>query len=222
MIKVLTWFSRKPGMTVDDFRGYWRDEHPKAVLRMPGLRAYNQNPTADSGYAKGNPYCDGIAETWWDDLDAIRAQRGTAELDALMIDEAEFIDPARRQQLVVSEVVINDVEITEGALKQITWLRRRSDLTPEQCHDYWRDHHGPLALRIPGLGRYVQNHVVPSQYRNGRTPPFDGAAIVHLADLDLARRAGTSEEMAATLSDNENFVDTDNMPWIIASEVKIV
>ena len=43
MIKVITWFRRKPGMSVDEFQSYWRNEHPKAVLQLPGLRKYVQN-----------------------------------------------------------------------------------------------------------------------------------------------------------------------------------
>lgn len=222
MIKVLTWFSRKPDMAIEDFRRYWREEHPKAVLKLPGLRAYNQNHTTDSGYAKGDPFCDGLAETWWDDLDSLHAHRGTPQLEALMIDEAEFIDPDRRQHLITSEVVINDIEAPTNGLKQITWLRRRADLTPEECHRYWRDHHGPLATTVPGMGRYVQNHAIPSQYRDGREPPFDGLAMAFLADLEQARLAAGSDEFAAVRADEANFVATETVPWIVADEIKIV
>jgi len=222
MIKVMTWFSRKPGMSLDDFRRYWREEHPKAVLALPGLRAYNQNPTTDGGYAKGDPFCDGVAETWWDDLDTLRAHRGTPELDALMADEAEFIDPDRRQHLIVDEVVILDGEPGPDALKQITWINRRSDFTPEQAHAHWRDVHGPLGAAIPGMVRYVQNHTAAGQYDNGREPPFDGAAMAYLKNLEAARGAARSDEMAATLADESNFATPGPPSWVIATEIKIV
>ena len=222
MLKVLTWFSRKPGMSLDDFRVYWREEHPKAVLRLPGLRAYNQNPTNDSGYATGDPFCDGVAETWWDDIDALRAHRGTEEIEALMVDEAQFIDPDRRQQLLVTEAVINDGQPVDGALKQFTWFKRRPDLTPDEAQTYWREKHGPLAGSVPGMVRYVQNHVIADQYRNDRQPPYDGVPITYFNDLDTARAAARSPELAATRADEANFVAAEPLPWIVATEIEIV
>lgn len=222
MLKVLTWFSRKPGMSVEDFRRYWREEHPKAVLELPGLRAYNQNPTNDAGYAKGQPFCDGVAETWWDDVDALRAHRGTAAIDALMADEAEFIDPDRRAQLLTTEVVITDGQPADGALKQFTWLKRRDDLSPTEAHGYWRDNHGPLAATIPGVVRYVQNHVIADQYRDGREPIYDGVPVVYIDDLETGRLAAKSEQLAATRADEANFCSPDPLPWVMATEIKIV
>lgn len=222
MIKVLTWFSRKPGMPLDEFRAYWRDEHPAAVRALPGLRAYNQNPTTDAGYAKGEPYCDGVAETWWDDLDTLRAHRDTAEIEALLADEDRFIDPNRRKQLFVREVVIKDGQPPAGALKQFTWMRRRPDLSVEEAQTYWRDQHGPLAATVPGMVRYVQNHTRPEQYRGPREPDFDGVPIVYFADLETARVAARSDELAATRADEPNFVAPGPLPWVVTDEIRIL
>lgn len=38
-------------------------------------------------------------------------------------------------------------------------LQRRPDLSPEDFGRHWRDVHGPLAARLPGLLRYHQNHL---------------------------------------------------------------
>ncbi len=222
MIKVLTWFSRPPGMALDDFRHYWRHEHPKAVLKMPGLCAYNQNPTTDAGYANGDPYCDGLAETWWDDVATLQTHRGTPELDALMADEARFIDPNRRRHLVVNEATILDGRSGPDGLKQITWIKRRPDLSPEQAHDHWRTVHGPLGAAVPGMVHYVQNHAAPSQYRDGREPEFDGVAMATLGNLEQARVAARSPELAATRADQAKFLVDGPLPWVIATEIKIV
>jgi uncharacterized protein (TIGR02118 family) len=221
MIKVLTWFSRGPGMALDDFRAYWRNAHPKVVLAMPGLVAYNQNPVTDAGYRSGEPFCDGVAETWWDSVDTLRAHRSTPELHALLADEAAFIDPDRRSTLLVDEVVIVDGQPAPDALKQFSWLKRRSDLSVPQCQAYWRDRHGPLAATVPGMVRYVQNHVIADQYRNGRQPPYDGVPVVHLRDLTAAREAARSPELAATRADEANFLSSDPLPWVITSEIRI-
>jgi EthD domain len=44
-------------------------------------------------------------------------------------------------------------------------LRRRPDLSAEEFHDYWREHHGPLAVSLweeLGIRRYAQLHTIPT------------------------------------------------------------
>ena len=219
--KVLTWFRRTPGMSVDDFRRYWREEHPKAVLQMPGLLRYQQNHVTDAAYVKGQPFCDGVAETWWESTDVLRSHRDTPQLEALLIDEAAFIDPANRQTIIVDEVVITDGVVGPGALKQFSWLRPRADLSMAECQTYWRERHGPLAATIPGIVRYVQNHASPSHYRD-RTPPYIGLPIAHLASLETAKLAMRSPELAATRADEANFLSGEPLPFVIAEEHSIL
>ncbi|MEM9652194.1 MAG: EthD family reductase [Actinomycetota bacterium] len=222
MIKALTWFSRKPGMSIEDFRGYWREEHPKAVLARPGLVAYTQNPVNDIGASRGRRFCDGVAETWWESIDAVRAHRDTDELAALMADEDQFINPEGRHTLLMDEVVIIDGSPGPAAIKQFSWLKRRPDLSVDEAQAYWRDTHGPLAATVPGMVRYVQNHVIADHYRKDREPIFDGVPVAHLADLDAARDAGRSDELAATRADEANFLNGDPLPWAMATEIKIL
>ncbi|MEL7209249.1 MAG: EthD family reductase, partial [Actinomycetota bacterium] len=188
MIKVTTWFKRTPGMALDDFRRYWREEHPKAVLQLPGLRKYVQNHVTDHHYRDGaanEPLADGVAETWWDDRDALAAHRGTEALDALLEDEGHFIDPDHRDQFVAQEVVINPLGIPVDGLKQIIFVKRRSGMAIDDALRHWQEVHGPLALQAPGLGRYVQSHTLAHQYRDGRPEPtYDGATSVWFADAD--------------------------------------
>ena len=67
MIKVISAFRRKPGMALDAFTNYWRTTHAEAVKKVPGIRKYVQSQTIESGYRKGEPIYDGIAELWYDD-----------------------------------------------------------------------------------------------------------------------------------------------------------
>ncbi len=215
-VKVLTWFKRKPGLTLEDFRAYWYDEHPKAVQRMPGLVRYHQNHVTDGAYTKGEPFCDGVAETWWESAEVLRSHRDSPHLAGLLADEDVFIDPNNRQSLVVDEIVIVDGEPPEGSLKQFTWIKRRPDLSLADFQAYWRGTHGPIAGKIPGVVRYVQNHASVRHYGE-RTPPWDGLPIVHLAGMEAARAAARSPELAATRADEPNFIDTSNMPFVVAT-----
>ena len=42
----------------------------------------------------------------------------------------------------------------------ISLMRRRHDIGPEQFSRHWLDVHGPLVLKMPGLQRYQQAHVI--------------------------------------------------------------
>lgn len=45
-------------------------------------------------------------------------------------------------------------------LKFMVVLCRKHSLSEAEFHRFLREVHGPLALALPGLRRYVQNHVV--------------------------------------------------------------
>ena len=72
-------------------------------------------------------------------------------------------------------------------LKFVVGLYRRPDLSPQQFHAILRGEHAELAERLPGLLRYVQNHVVPDPSR--AHPGWDGGrATSHLSEfVDLSR-----------------------------------
>lgn len=69
-VKSMFLVERKRGMSVADFRSYWKEQHAPLVIGTPGLRRYVQSHTALETYDDGDPVFDGVAELWWEDLDA--------------------------------------------------------------------------------------------------------------------------------------------------------
>src|SRR3954452_22836245 len=86
VITNLTFFKRRPGLSVDAFRSYWQTTHRDLALQLPGLRRYVQHPTDDSGYRRHEPVYDGVAETLWNDLDDLRQLKGRVELSNILAD----------------------------------------------------------------------------------------------------------------------------------------
>jgi uncharacterized protein (TIGR02118 family) len=66
MIKLIAFLKRKPGMTMDEFRERWVDEHTKLSSKLPGLKGYRINLATDSQPNGAVPLYDGTAELWWD------------------------------------------------------------------------------------------------------------------------------------------------------------
>ncbi len=221
MVKLVAFFKRKPGSSVESFQSHWGTRHAELVARLPGLRRYVQNRTLPSGYRSREPVFDGVAEAWFDDTDAMRALVGTAEWEAVRADEPGFLDRAGMGSLITHEVVIVDGPAPENAAKLIAFLKRRPDLDVAAFQKHWRELHGPIAARIPGNRRYVQCHVHRGIYEAGREPAFDGVPMSWFDDLDAMRRSGDSPEYAATRADEANFLVGEPLPFVIATEHEI-
>src|SRR5262249_5138990 len=178
MVKVLTFIKRKTGMPVDEFQTYWRTRHPDVVTRLPGIRRYVQSHVLTASYAKREPIYDGIAEVWADNTDAFRTMTKSPVHPELVADEARFIDRARMGVIVTEDHVEKDESIDGRALKGIEFFTKRPELTLEAFHRHWRGTHARLAARVPGLQRYVVSATRSAAYAAGRTPPYDGAALM--------------------------------------------
>ncbi len=68
------------------------------------------------------------------------------------------------------------------AINSYTTVLRRPRVPHDVFATYWRDVHGPLCSRIPGLGWYVQNHLDREQDAH-LWPAIDG--IAPFADYEL-------------------------------------
>jgi uncharacterized protein (TIGR02118 family) len=106
MIKVVYCITKKPGLTDEEFFDYWENVHGTIGARIPRLRRLVQSHrmliTGDSR----PPEYDGVAELWFDDMDALRAARRSPEWKASSDDEANFVDPNKVAYFVAHERVI--------------------------------------------------------------------------------------------------------------------
>ncbi len=220
MIKSVVIFRRRQGMSVEDFGRYWQTGHAPLVCRLPGLRRYVQSQTLESAYRKLTPACDGVAELWFDDTNALRALAGTAEYAAVLADEANFIDASSRIEILTDDIVIKDGPRPAGGVKNIELVKKRPDLTPEAFHRHWEIVHGPLGGSIPQVLRYVQSHTRLAAYRDGRQPPLDGVALTWFTDTQAMRASATTPEYHQTREDEPNFV-IEPLDFVITREREI-
>lgn len=217
MLKLVSILKRRTDLEVPDFQAYWRDTHAPLVSRLPGLRRYVQCQTLPGGYRKGTPAADGVAELWFDDTDALRMLRDSAELATVTADEANFIDAASHVRLFIDEHVIKDGPVPAEGVKNIEFVRRKSGMPVAEFQRYWREIHGPLGASIETVTRYVQNHARASSYRDGREPPLDGLALTWFENTDAMRTSATTAEYARTRDDEDNFL-TVPLDFIITRE----
>lgn len=97
--------------------------------------------------------------------------------------------------------------------KVLVLLHKRSDLTWDQFSQHWRDLHRPIAMRIPGLREYTENHG-PEQTRL----PY-GIAELYFDSPEAFHDALATPEGQAALADLGNFVDLERTGMTVVSEV---
>jgi uncharacterized protein (TIGR02118 family) len=106
VIKLTFAVRRRPDVDLDEFHRYWRDQHGPLVRSLQpalGIRRYVQTHGIETPFNEAlrasrgalEPF-DGVAELWWDDLDALVAATtspdGSAAGQTLLEDETTFID----------------------------------------------------------------------------------------------------------------------------------
>jgi uncharacterized protein (TIGR02118 family) len=217
MIKAIYFIKRKPGMSLEDFRKYWLEEHAPLVLKVPGLVKYVQSHTMDHGYREHEPIYDGIAELWYENLDDMRKTAGTALSRDTMADNEKYVDLSKFGFILTKERIQKENPVEPNAPKMVAFAKKRPDLSFEAFQSHWNTIHGKLGRAVPGARRYVQCHPIPSSYANGRMPLYDGVAEVWFDSEEAMRSGPQTPEYKAVIADEPNFL-AENAKFIITTE----
>ena len=99
--------------------------------------------------------------------------------------------------------------------KVIFVLQRKPGMTREECSESWAgEQHTSIVSKIPGLTRWVQNHVISAP----RDPVCDGVGELWFDSDEALHTALASQEMAAAVEDARNFLDLDKTGLVIVEE----
>lgn len=106
-------------------------------------------------------------------------------------------------------------------IKSIVVARKKPGLSMQEFNRYWKEIHGPKAARqIPGLRRYVQNHMVPIP---GMEYNGDGIVEMWYDDVEAYLKSVEylrSPEGKDLVEDGDEFSDmADPMIWIVEEHV---
>jgi uncharacterized protein (TIGR02118 family) len=222
MVKMVIFFKRKPGMTVEAFQQHWRTTHADIIVRLPGIRRYVQSHTLLSAYKKGEPAYDGVAESCFDDTQAMKTLAKSPEYAAVLADEPNFIDPLINGSIITDEHLIKDGFVPEHAVKSIDFINRKEGMSCDDFFSYWHEVHGPLCVSAPAMRRYLQNHTRRAIYDSGRKPAYDGVAMTWFDDTQALREAGVSAEFQHLRADVDNFVARDRACFVLTREQVIL
>ncbi len=106
-------------------------------------------------------------------------------------------------------------------IKSIVVAYRKAGMTREEYNKYWLEKHAPLAARlIPGVKRYVQNHLVTI---SGMEYEGDGIVEMWYDDIEAWQKSMKyirSPEAKVLAEDAANFCNLRNAKeWIVEEHV---
>ena len=231
MYKHVALLVRKPDMNHEAFVDHWQTIHTPIAREIEGVVKYTTVLPADPETAE----FDGIAELYFEDLDALHdalGSEGSRDYDPAKgkarearDDVDNFLAVEERPRLIGEEFVEkDDVDgDTDGLYKHSAFLVRKDGMTHDEFLDHWANEHVPLAREIPGVVRYAR--VVPTDPANAE---FDGIAELYFESLD-ALRAGLGHESSrdydpdhpkalAPREDVDNFLEIGERPRFVGRE----
>ena len=94
-------------------------------------------------------------------------------------------------------------------IKTVGLLTRKKDWSHDQFMKHWVETHAPLAHKVPGLRRYVQNHISGERTRadiEATAVEIDGIAELWFDDQAALEAAARSPEMKALHADGALFI----------------
>jgi uncharacterized protein (TIGR02118 family) len=97
----------------------------------------------------------------------------------------------------------------DAVIKSLSLLTRRPELTHEEFCRHWVETHAPLAHAVPGVRRYVQNHIVGERSRADiatTAVAVDGIAELWYDDRAAMERANASPEAKHLHDDGALFI----------------
>ena len=106
-------------------------------------------------------------------------------------------------------------------IKSVGLLTRKKDWTHEQFVKHWIETHAPLAHKVPGLRRYVQNHIRGERTRadiEATAVEIDGIAELWFDDQAALETAARTPEMKALHADGALFIGRIKS-WVVEEKV---
>jgi uncharacterized protein (TIGR02118 family) len=113
-------------------------------------------------------------------------------------------------------------EIIPGVvmIKLVYCITRKPGLSDVQFFHYWKNVHGPIGAKIPGLRKLVQSHALP-QGSDVRKPDFDGLVELWFDNMESLLSARNSAEWKASSADESNFIDHNRVAYFLSEEHEI-
>jgi uncharacterized protein (TIGR02118 family) len=154
MIAAISLIRRRPGISIEQFRGHWLHPHGTMTAELPGTRRYVQHHPIDApgtnAYAR-ELGIEGVPELWYDDIEARRIAYTSPRIAECNIDSENFVGAVKR--LVTEPTVV--IEAPESdALARILLISMGE---PDAA---WAERLQARITGLPGIVGYVSHRLI--------------------------------------------------------------
>lgn len=105
-------------------------------------------------------------------------------------------------------------------LKFLVVVYKLPALSEEEFRRYFREVHGPLAQKMPGLKKYTQNFVAPDPTR--KHPGWNAVIELYFENWESMEAAWKSPEGVAATGDLPAFADLTRTTWSVVDERPVI
>jgi len=105
-------------------------------------------------------------------------------------------------------------------LKFMVVLYCRADLSHDQFRTHLEHVHAPLAKKLPGVRKYVQNQSAHDPRRT--RPAWDAIVELYFDDWEAMEAAWASPQGAASDADLLLFADMGRTTWSVVDELNLL
>jgi len=232
MIKRIGFVRRHASLDVESFHERWRTRHADLVAASPAgaevLLRYEQHRRTARDYERADCPYDGVAVQWYESWDAFWAMRDDPRHAEVRADAADlFGDVLEVFTGSEMEVIAGPEDRGEPVTKLICGVRHRAGMDLDDFHRYWWEVHGPLNRDTPAVRkyfiRYEQNHRLPEDYARPDGSDLDGVTIEWFRSArDFFGMAVDPDSRDVIRADEENFLDTDGLLWMLTGPEQVV
>lgn len=217
MVKIVIFFNPKPGMALDAFRRHWRERHAEIIARLPGLRRYVQSHVLASADGSAPPAYAAVAESSFDDTEAMKALAKTPQYAEVLADEPNFIDRAGMGS-VITEAPSREDAPPAGGIKRIDFLKARPGVPIAKLRAWCADTFAPGFAALPTVRRHALHLARESIYASGRTPAFDVVSLSWYESEAAARAVALTPAYERLRAGLDAFVVREASPAMLAEE----
>ena len=231
MIKRIGFVARNPQLGVEEFHARWSGGHADLVAASAAgaehLVRYEQHRRTPRDYERADCPYDGVAVQWYDSLEGFRAMRDDTRHAEVRSDAADLFGEVLEVFTDVEmEVIAGPEDRGEPITKLICGVRHRAGMDLDAFHKYWWEVHGPLNRDTPAVRkyfiRYEQNHRLREDYDRSECD-LDGVTIEWFRSArDFFGMAIDPESRDVIRADEENFLDTDRLVWLLTGPEHVV
>jgi uncharacterized protein (TIGR02118 family) len=106
-------------------------------------------------------------------------------------------------------------------IKLVYCITKKPEMSRAEFYEYWKEIHGPIGARIPGVRRFVQSHSIPVP-GDAHKPDFDGMVELWFDDAAALLSARNTPEWDASSKDETNFIDNRKTAYFVTEEHRLV